>query len=70
MAALKAEPLSDFYAKGTIRPDGRYAHEMYLMQVKAPSESKGAWDYFKVLKTLPSDEVWTTKAESTCKLWK
>lgn len=70
MAALKAEPLSDFYAKGVVRPDGRYAHAMYLMQVKTPAESKGAWDYFKVLKTLSPDEVWTTKAESTCKLWK
>lgn len=70
MAYLKSHPLDDFFAKGVIRPDGRYAHDMYLMQVKSPAESKGPWDLSKMIKMLPSDEVWTTKAESTCKLWK
>lgn len=70
MAGFKATPLSDFYAKGVVRPDGRYAHDMYLLQVKAPAESKKAWDYFKVLKTLPGDQVFTTKEESKCALWK
>jgi hypothetical protein len=64
MAGFKATPLSDFYAKGMIRPDGRYAHDMYLLQVKTPAESKKAWDYFKVLKTLPGDQVFTTKRAS------
>jgi branched-chain amino acid transport system substrate-binding protein len=70
MAKLKSTPLDDFYAKGVIRPDGRYAHDMYLMQVKAPSESKVPWDYYKVVSKLPADTVWTTKAESKCALWK
>ncbi|MEF9949271.1 MAG: ABC transporter substrate-binding protein, partial [Comamonas sp.] len=70
MAGFKATPLSDFYAKGVIRPDGRYAHDMHLLQVKSPAESKKAWDYFKVLKTLPGDQVFTTKEESKCALWK
>ena len=70
MAYLKSTPLSDFYAKGVIRPDGRYAHEMYLAEVKSPAESKKPWDYLKVLQTLPADQVWTTKAESRCPLWK
>ncbi|MEG0047450.1 MAG: ABC transporter permease, partial [Comamonas sp.] len=65
-----ATPLSDFYAKGVVRPDGRYAHDMYLLQVKSPAESKKAWDYFKVAKTLPADQVFTTKEESKCALWK
>lgn len=43
---------------------------MYLMQVKAPAESKEPWDYYKVLATLPAEQVWTTKAESKCALWK
>ena len=70
MAYFKSRPLDDFYAKGVIRPDGRYAHDMYLMQVKSPAESKGPWDYVKMIKMLTPDQVWTTKEESTCKLWK
>lgn len=70
MAYFKSHPLDDFYAKGTVRPDGRYAHEMYLMRVKAPEESQGPWDYFKVLQTLPPEKVWISKQESGCKLWK
>jgi len=70
MEKLKSTPIDDFYAKGSIRPDGRFAHDMYLMQVKAPAESKEPWDYYKVVSKLPADQVWTTKAESKCTLWK
>jgi len=70
MAYLKSTPLSDFYAKGSIRPDGTYAHDMYLVEVKSPAESKKPWDYLKVLATLPADQVWTTKAETKCSAWK
>ena len=52
MAYLKSTPISDFYAKGSIRPDGTYAHDMYLVEAKKPSESKKPWDYLKVLQTL------------------
>ncbi len=70
MAVLKSTPIKDFYAQGVIRPDGRFAHDMYLMQVKAPAESKEAWDYYKVVSKLSADQVWTTKEESKCALWK
>jgi branched-chain amino acid transport system substrate-binding protein len=70
MEQLKKTPINDFYAKGTIRADGRMVHDMYLVQVKAPADSKKPWDYLKVLKTLPGDQVFTTKAESKCALWK
>ncbi|WP_024537336.1 ABC transporter substrate-binding protein [Comamonas badia] len=70
MAKLKSTPIDDFYAKGVIRPDGRFAHDMYLMQVKSPSESTVPWDYYKVVSRLPADQIWTTKAESKCALWK
>ncbi len=70
MAKLKSTPIDDFYAKGVIRPDGRFAHDMYLMQVKSPKESQQPWDYYKVVAQLPADQVWTTKAESKCALWK
>jgi len=70
MEQLKKLPINDFYAKGTIRPDGRMVHDMYLVTVKSPAESKKPWDYLKVVKTLPGDQVFTTKAESKCSLWK
>jgi len=70
MEQLRATPIDDFYAKGTIRPDGRFVHDMYLMQVKSPAESKEAWDYYKVVAKLPGEEVFTTQAESKCALWK
>ncbi|MBS0466720.1 MAG: ABC transporter substrate-binding protein [Proteobacteria bacterium] len=70
MAKLKSTPIDDFYGKGVIRPDGRFAHDMYLMQVKSQKESQQPWDYYKVVAKLPADQVWTTKAESKCALWK
>lgn len=70
MAQLKSMKIDDFFGKGSIRPDGRYVHDMYLMEVKKPAESKKPWDYMKIAATLPGDSVFTTKAESKCKLWK
>lgn len=70
MEKLKSTPIDDFYAKGYIRPDGRFVHDMYLVQVKAPAESKEPWDYYKVVSKLPGEQVFTTKAESKCALWK
>ena len=70
MAYLKSTKLKDFYAEGYVRADGRYVHNMYLMQVKTPAESHEPWDYLKVVATMPGDEVFTTKAETRCPLWK
>jgi branched-chain amino acid transport system substrate-binding protein len=70
MEQLKKTPVNDFYAKGVIRPDGRFVHDMYLVEAKKQSESKQPWDYLKVVKTLPGEQVYTTKAESKCALWK
>ncbi|MDM0012958.1 ABC transporter substrate-binding protein [Variovorax sp. J22P168] len=70
MAELKKTPINDFYAKGVIRPDGRMVHDMYLVEVKSPADSKQPWDYLKVNAKLPGDQVFTTKAESKCALWK
>jgi len=71
MAALKQTPINDMFAKnGVIRPDGRMVYDMYLMQVKTPQESKGAWDYYKVVATIPGEQAYTKKAESKCALWK
>jgi branched-chain amino acid transport system substrate-binding protein len=70
MAQIKKTPIDDFYAKGVVRDDGRFVHDMYLMQVKSPAESKQPWDYYKVVQKLKGEDVYTTKAESKCALWK
>jgi branched-chain amino acid transport system substrate-binding protein len=71
MAYLKANKINDMFAKnGVIRPDGRMVHDMYLMEVKKPSESKYPWDYYKVVATIPGDQAYATKAETKCSLWK
>ncbi|RJG02888.1 ABC transporter substrate-binding protein [Noviherbaspirillum sedimenti] len=70
MAELKKMKLNDFYAKGYIRQDGRYIHDMYLMQVKTPAESKKPWDYMKIVTTIPGEEAFTKVADSKCPLLK
>ncbi|MTV39053.1 ABC transporter substrate-binding protein [Duganella radicis] len=71
IAYLKANKINDMFAKnGVVRPDGRMVHDMYLMEVKKPSESKYPWDYYKVVATIPGDQAYATKAETKCSLWK
>jgi len=71
MKWLKANPVNDFFAKdGRIRADGLMVHDMYLMQVKKPSESKGPWDYYKLIAQIPGDQIYTSPQESTCRLMK
>jgi branched-chain amino acid transport system substrate-binding protein len=71
MAKMKSTPINDMFTKGgVIRPDGRMVHDMYLMEVKKPSESKYPWDYYKVVATIPGDQAYVTKAETKCALWK
>jgi branched-chain amino acid transport system substrate-binding protein len=61
---------NNFAKNGVVRPDGRMVHDMYLMQVKTPAESKYEWDYYKLVQTIPGDQAYMTKAESKCELWK
>ncbi len=71
MAAMKSLPINDMFAKnGYIRDDGRMVHDMYLVQVKKPSESTGPWDYYKVMRTIPGDEAYMSLDKSSCKLVK
>jgi len=71
MARMKATPVNDFFAKnGRIREDGRMVHDMYLFEVKKPSESKYPWDYYKVKATIPGDEAFMPLAKSVCPLVK
>jgi branched-chain amino acid transport system substrate-binding protein len=52
----------------TLRKDGRLVHDMYLMQVKKPDESKAEWDYYNVRQTIPADEAFQPLSESRCPL--
>jgi branched-chain amino acid transport system substrate-binding protein len=71
MAKMKEMPVNDFFAKGGfVREDGRFVHDMYVYQVKAPSESKGPWDLYKLVKTIPRDDAFRPLSESTCSLVK
>ncbi len=71
VARMKATPINDFFAKnGRIRDDGRMVHDMYLVQVKSPGESKNEWDIYKVLATVPGDEAYRPLAQGGCPLVK
>ena len=69
VAKMRAMPIHDFFAEnGHIRPDGRMVHDMYLVEVKKPSESHYPWDYYKILKTIPGDEAFRPMSEGGCPL--
>ncbi|OAP39163.1 ABC transporter permease [Sinorhizobium glycinis] len=68
---LHAMPVNDVFAEnGTVAPNGRMIHDMYLLEVKKPEESKEPWDYFKVLATIPGKEAFIDPAQSGCDLVK
>ena len=71
MAKMREMPVNDFFAKdGKIREDGRFVHDMYVYEVKKPSESKGPWDYYKLRAVIPGSEAFRPLAESKCPLVK
>ncbi|MFG1362852.1 ABC transporter substrate-binding protein [Xanthobacter versatilis] len=68
---MRELPIDDFFARnGSIRPDGRMIHDMYLAQVKTPAESKGPWDYLKIVRTIPAAEAFQPLSRSECPLVK
>ncbi len=68
---MKETPINDMFAKnGKIREDGRMVHDMYLFEVKKPSESKGRSDDYKLLATVPGDEAFQSLEQSRCPLVK
>jgi len=70
MEQVRKLPVDDMFARGgVVRPDGRMVHDMYLLQVKSPSESKYPWDYFRVVQTIPGKQVALSQEESKCALW-
>jgi branched-chain amino acid transport system substrate-binding protein len=68
---MKDTPINDMFAKnGKIREDGRMVHDMYLFEVKKPSESKGRWDYYKLVGTVSGNEAFQPLEKSRCPLVK
>lgn len=66
---MMATPVNDMFTKnGHIREDGRMVYDMYLAQVKAPAESTGEWDLYKIVRTIPAQLAFRPLSESTCKL--
>jgi branched-chain amino acid transport system substrate-binding protein len=71
IAKMKEMPTDDpLFGKGTIRPDGRKIHPAYLFEVKKPSESKGAWDYYKQRSTIPAEQAFRPIDQGDCPLVK
>ncbi len=70
MAQLKKQKIDDMYtANGYIREDGRMVHDLQLMEIKSPAESKRPWDYYKPIQRIPGEQAFASKAESKCKHW-
>jgi branched-chain amino acid transport system substrate-binding protein len=66
---MKANPTDDpLFGKGSILPNGRVLHDMYLYQVKTPAESKGPWDYYKLVATIPANQAFLPLDKSGCTL--
>ena len=69
VAKMKEIPTDDpLFGKGEVRADGRKTHDMYLFEVKKPEESKGPWDYYKLLTTIPADKAFRPLNEGGCPL--
>lgn len=69
-AKMKELPVDDMFAKGTVAANGRMMHDMYLVQVKTPAESKAPWDYYKIVKTIPAAQAFIDPKDSGCPLVK
>ena len=66
---LRTMPIEDMFARhGRVRADGRLVHDMLLAQVKAPADSKYPWDYYRILRVLPGDEVYRPLEQGNCDL--
>lgn len=71
MAKMRATPIESAFTHGAkIREDGRVVRDMYLAEVKAPKDSKGEWDLYRILRTIPAQDLTIPLADSTCPLVK
>jgi branched-chain amino acid transport system substrate-binding protein len=67
IAQMRKTPVNDFFAQGgVVREDGRMVHDMYLMRIKKPEESKSKWDLYEYLATVPGDQAFRPLSEGGC----
>jgi branched-chain amino acid transport system substrate-binding protein len=67
MREMRKTPVNDFFAQnGVVREDGRMVHDMYLMRIKKPEESKSKWDLYEYQTTVPGDQAFRPMAEGGC----
>jgi len=70
MTQLRTLKIDDMYtSNGHIRGDGRMVHDLQLMEIKSPADSKRPWDYYKPVQRIPGEQAFASKAESKCKNW-
>jgi branched-chain amino acid transport system substrate-binding protein len=71
LAKMRETPVEDMFSRnGKLLPNGRMIHDMYLVEVKAPADSKKPWDYYKIISTIPAEKAFRPLAESACPLTK
>jgi branched-chain amino acid transport system substrate-binding protein len=64
---MRENPVNDFFAQGgKVREDGRMVHDMYLMRIKKPEESKSKWDVYEYLDTVPGEQAFRPMSEGGC----
>jgi branched-chain amino acid transport system substrate-binding protein len=69
MEKMRETPINDFMThNGKLRIDGRVLRDMYLLEVKKPEESKGPWDYLKIVETVPGDKAFRPLGDGGCPL--
>ena len=69
MAKMRAMPVDDMFSHGgIIREDGRMVHDLYLVQVKAPTEQRYPWDYYRIVETIPADQAFRSLQDGVCPL--
>jgi branched-chain amino acid transport system substrate-binding protein len=67
IAHMRTQNFKDaFTSGGTLRPDGRMVHDVYLVQIKTPAESKGEWDFLKVVAKIPGEQAFRPLADGGC----
>lgn len=67
IAKMREMPVNDaFTPNGRLRPDGRMVHDVYLVQIKSPAESKGEWDLLKLVATIPGDKAFRPLEDGGC----
>src|SRR4051812_29921641 len=67
IAKMRELPIEDEVVRNArLREDGRMVHDFYIFQVKKPGESKGEWDYYDLVATIPGDEAFRPLSQSTC----